>query len=244
MKKIILLCGLLACLAAARVVFAQTTSGVIQYEVKINLHRRLPPERQEMKDAIPEFNIHQEELLFNETTSLYKPVEDDEEDMEAESGGMRMRFRRPQGIYYFDQATSKSIMQQDVMGKKYLVEDSITILPWKLGTETKTILGQVCKQATYRNEERKQDVVAWYTDKLRPFLGPERYNSLPGAVLQIDINAGELVITALKIEQRPLKKNEMKAPAGGERITSTEFQKVAQEQMQRMRGPGGPGPRP
>jgi GLPGLI family protein len=198
-----------------------------------------------MKEAIPEYNTHQEELFFNETASLYKPVEDDEEDMEAESGGMRMRFRRPQGVYYSDQAAAKSIMQQDVMGKKYLVEDSLTILPWKLGTETKTILGLACKQALYHDEERKQDVVAWYTDKLRPFLGPERYNSLPGAVLQIDINAGELVITALKIEQRPLKKNELKAPTGGERIASAEFRKLTQQQMQRMRGPGpGPDPRP
>jgi len=247
MKKLILFLGLLACVTAVRVVQGQTaaTTGVIRYEVKVNVHRRLPADRQDMKNVIPEFNTHQQELIFNQTESLYKPVEDDEEDMEAESSGMRMRFKRPQGLYYFDQAAARSVIQQDIMGKKYLVEDSLAILPWKFGAETKTILGYACKQASYYNEEQKRDVVAWYTDKLRPFLGPERYNSLPGAVLQIDVNAGELTITAQKVEPRTLKKNELKAPTGGERITTAQFQKLAQEQAQRMsRGPGGPGPRP
>lgn len=244
MKKILVICGLLVSLAAAHVVFGQTPTGVIRYEVKINMHRRLPADRQAMKEMVPEFNVHNEELFFTLTASLYKPVEEDEDDFEAE--GMRMRFRRPQGEYYFDQATAKYTVLQDMMGKKYLIEDSVSILPWKFGTETKTILGYVCRQASYYNEERKQDVVAWYTDKLRPFLGPERFNTLPGAVLQVDINAGETVITAQKIDARPLKKNELKMPSGGERITQAEFQKIAQEQMQRMgRGPGGgPGPRP
>lgn len=245
MKKMIIICSILALLAGAHVVFGQISAGVIRYEVKINLHRRLPPDREAMKDAIPEFNVHQEELFFNETASLYKPVEEDEDEFEAEGGGMRMRFRRPQGEYYTDQATAASIVQQDIMGKKYLVQDSLSVLPWKLGTETKTILGYTCRQATYYNEERKQEVVAWYTDKLRPFLGPERFNSLPGGVLQVDVNGGETVITAQQVALRPLKKNELKAPTSGERITQAEFQKISHEQMQRMgRGPGGPGSRP
>ncbi|MBT1710039.1 GLPGLI family protein [Fulvivirgaceae bacterium PWU5] len=240
MKKIVIIGSILASLAVAHVGFGQTPGGVILYEVKINLHRRLPPDRETMKDAIPEFNVHQEELFFNETASLYKPMEEDEDEFEADGGGMRMRFRRPHGEYYTDQAMAASIVQQDIMGKKYLIQDSLSVLPWKLGTETKTILGYICRQASYYNEERKQEIVAWYTDTLRPFLGPERFNSLPGGVLQVDVNAGETVITAQQVTLRPLKKNELKAPTGGERITQTEFQKVSREQMQRM----GRGPRP
>lgn len=245
MKRIIMIGGILASLAGAPVVFGQALAGVIRYEVKINLHRRLPPDREAMKDAIPEFNVHREELFFNETASLYKPVEEDEDEFEADGGGMRVRFRRPQGEYYTDQAAAASVVQQDIMGKKYLIQDSLSVLPWKLGTETKTILGYTCRQATYYNEERQQEIVAWYTDKLRPFLGPERFNSLPGGVLQVDVNGGETVITAQQVALRPLKKNELKAPTGGERITQAEFQKISRDQMQRMgRGPGGPGPRP
>jgi GLPGLI family protein len=242
MKKIIIIGSILISLAVAHVVSGQIPAGVIRYEVKINLHRRLPPDREAMKDAIPEFDLHQEELFFNETASLYKPVEEDEDEFEADGGGMRMRFRRPQGEYYTDQAMAASIVQQDIMGKKYLIQDSLSVLPWKLGAETKTILGYTCRQASYYSEDRKQEIVAWYTDALRPFLGPERFNSLPGGVLQVDMNAGEIVITAQQVAPRPLKKHELKAPTGGERITQAEFQKISREQIQRMGR--GPGPRP
>jgi GLPGLI family protein len=95
----------------------------------------------------------------------------------------------------------------------------------------------VCKQAYYTDDERKQTITAWYTDVLRSFLGPDRYNSLPGAVLAIDINNGERVIAATQIEVRPLKKNELKEPTIGQKITEKEFRKLMQEQM-RNRGRG------
>jgi GLPGLI family protein len=241
MKKILLILGLLVSVTAARVVFAQsTTEGLITYEVKMNLHRRFGPDQEVVKDRMPEYIIHKDQLYFNGTESLYKPVEEEEDDdFEEEHRGPRMQFRRPQAEHYFHQASSKRIVLQDFMGKKFLIEDSITVTPWKLGTEAKTIQGYECKQARYYNEERKQDIVAWYTDKLRPFLGPEGYNSLPGTVLQVDINAGERIITAQKIEFRQLTKSEMKVPNGGQRTTEKEFRKMMDEQRKRMGERGG-----
>jgi GLPGLI family protein len=236
MKKILLVVGLLVCLTAAHFVFAQAIEGTIHYEVKVNLHRRIPADRQEMKNMVPEFNIYKEQLFFNASESLYKPVEEEEDD---EFAGMRMRIRRPQTEFYVNQSSGKRMRQLDFMGKKYLIEDSIKILPWKLGTEEKTIHGYACKQATYYNETSKQTVVAWYTDKLRPFLGPEGYHSLPGTVLQVDINDGERVLTATKVETRNLKKAELKVPSSGQRITDQDYQKMMQEQMQRMGAQGG-----
>jgi GLPGLI family protein len=139
-----------------------------------------------------------------------------------------------------------------------LIEDALKIAPWKFGTETKTILGYVCKQAYYTTTdsittmrvtgsgpptpERKaviRDITAWYTDQIRASLGPERYSTLPGAVLAIDVNNGERVIVATKVELRPLKKNEMRIPDKGQKVTQEEFRKLMDEQMQRMRANGG-----
>lgn len=241
MKRILIFLGILVSLTAAHFVFAQTPEGVITYEVKINMHRRLPPDREGMKEMMPEFNVHKDQLFFNATESLYKPVVEEEEDEFAgeDGGGMRMRFRRPDAEVYFNHSSSKKVIQQEFMGKKYLIEDSIKITPWKFGTEVKTILGYQCRQATFHNEERKQTIVAWYTDKLRPFLGPEIYTTLPGTVIQVDINDGERVITALKVEPRALKKGELKIPSSGTKITEKEFRKMMDEQMQRMGREGG-----
>jgi GLPGLI family protein len=238
MKRIIILIGVIVCLTAVQVVFGQVSEGSITFEVKVNVHRTLPPDRQEMKSMIPEFRTSKEQLLFNSEESLYKPMEpDEEEDIEGE--GMRMRMRTPQNEIYVKPSESKRVALQEFMGKKYLIEDSLKITAWKFGTETKTILRHECKQASYFNEERKANVVAWYTDKIRPFLGPENFNTLPGTVLQIDINEGERVITALAIEPRALKKNELKIPSGGTKTTQAEFRKMVSEQMERMRANGG-----
>jgi GLPGLI family protein len=192
-----------------------------------------------MKSMIPEFRINKDQLVFNATESLYKPVEEEEEDEEVDNGSMRMRFSRPKNELYVNQADSRRVRLQEFMDKKYLIEDSLTLTAWKFGTETKEIKGYVCRQATFFNEERKQNIVAWYTDKLRPFLGPESFNTLPGGVLQVDINDGERVVTAQTIEFRPLKKNEIKIPSGGTKTTEAEFRKMMNEQMERMRANGG-----
>ncbi|MDZ7650694.1 MAG: hypothetical protein U5K54_28120 [Cytophagales bacterium] len=70
MKKMILLLGVLVSLTAAHVVFGQT-SGVITYEIKVNMHRRLPPERADMKAMIPEFRTTKEQLFFNGEMNRY-----------------------------------------------------------------------------------------------------------------------------------------------------------------------------
>ena len=237
MKRILLFLGVLVCLTAAHVVFGQTEGSII-YEVKMNMHRNIPKEREEMKNMIPEFRTTRDQLFFNSSESLYKPVEEDD-DTDIDNGGMRMVIQRPKNETYVNQSASKRILLQEFMGKKYLIEDSLKVQPWKFGEETKEVKGYPCKQASFYNEERKQTIVAWYTDKLRPFLGPESFNTLPGAVMQVDINSGERIITAKTIELRPLKKNEMKIPAAGTKITEPEFRKMVREQMEKMGATGG-----
>jgi len=238
MKKIITLLGVLVCLTAAHFVFGQVSEGVINYEVKVNVHRTLPPDRQEMKNMMPEFRTSRDQLFFNTSESLHKAAEEEEEEDIEEGEGMRMRMRRPQNEYYLNHAQARRTVLQEFMGKKYLIEDSLKVTPWKFGTETKVVKGYICKQATYFNEERQQNIVAWFTDKLRPFLGPEIFNTLPGTVLMVDINDGERTITATDIVARPVKSNEFRLSSGAVKTTETEFRKIREEQMERMRANG------
>jgi GLPGLI family protein len=247
MRRILLILGILVCLTVVQVVFGQISEGVIHYETKISLHRNLPPERQDMKAMIPEFRTTKDQLFFNSGESIYKPIiEDEPEEMNA--GGMRMRFNAAQSETYINTDSEQRIVSQEFMGKKYQIEDTLKMSPWKFGNETKTILGYVCRQAYYTDEvqmmgpqqqKRTQEITAWYTDQLRPMLGPERFGTLPGAVLAVDINNGERVIVATKVENRVLKKNELKAPAVGTKVTREEFQKMVAKQMERMRANGG-----
>lgn len=234
--------SVLLAIAVCFTVFATEAqqTGVITYESKMNLHRRLPPERAEMKSMIPEYRVTTEQLFFNASESQYKTlVEDEDQDINASQGGMRMRFRTPKNDIYLNQADQQIIAKTELMGKEYLIVDSVQISPWKFGTETREINGYPCQMAYYDDEERKLAVTAWYTMKLRPFLGPERYNTLPGTVLALDINNGERVFVVRNIELRELKKNELKAPTTGEKITQAQYREMVAEQMKRQGGQGG-----
>jgi GLPGLI family protein len=241
MKKILILAGIIVSVTTAHIVFGQS-QGSITYEVKVNLHKRLPPDRAEMKSMIPEFRTTRSQLFFTDNESLSRPLIEDEEDDIANGGGPQIKIAQPNNEYYLNQTLGKSISKMEFMGKDYLITDSIKIAPWKLGTETKTIQGYVCKQAFYTDEsipDRKQEITAWYTDQIRSFLGPEKFNTLPGTVLALDINNGERYMVASKIELRPLKKNELKVPASGQKTSQEEFTKLMQEQMKKMGGNGG-----
>jgi GLPGLI family protein len=234
MKKIIMILGILISLGAMHVVLGQTNEGVIYYEVKVNMHRRLPPDREGMKEMIPEFNVHQDILIFNATESLYKQVDSEAEPDEEEEGpGRRMVISRPKAEIYFNKESGAIIKMQEFIGKKFLIHDSLKIIPWKLGNEEKQIMGYACKQATYFNEERQQLMTAWYTDQLLPFLGPEGMNTLPGTILQLDVNNGERYVTAIRMEARQLKAGEIRIPSGGQKATPMEFRKLVDDHMKR-----------
>jgi GLPGLI family protein len=239
MKRILVLAGILVSLAAAQIVFAQP-EGVITYETKVNLHRTLPPGQEDRKAIIPEFRTTKQQLFFNSNESLFKPLIEDEEE-QGGHGGAQLVIRIPNNETYINQATGDAISKNEFFGKDYLILDTVKVKPWKFGTETKDIQGYACKQAFYTDETgpRKLDVTAWYTDKIRTTLGPERFGSLPGTVLAVDINNGERVVVARKVELRPLKKNEMKAPTSGQKMTTAEYRKMVDEQMKKMGGSGG-----
>lgn len=249
MKRIIILVGVIVSLVAGvNVMTAQTTEGVIDYEVKIDNHRRIPKEREEMKAMIPQFRTERYQAFFNANESLYKKVEEDEEqDMSHNpaGGGMQIRMRIPKTEIYLDNTTQQRLALQEFMGKEYLVGDTLKVAPWKFGDEVKTIQGYECKMAYYTDETNptnKQEITAWYTDKIRPFLGPDRYQSLPGTILAIDINNGERVIVAKSIEIRSLGKKELVAPAKGTKVTQAQYRAIVDEQLKKMGvGPNGTG---
>ena len=237
MKKMFpLLVFLMGCTLQS--LFAQTAEGVITYEIKTNMHRNIPEHRQQMKEMIAEFSTEEAQLFFDPDESYYKPVEaEPEPDMEGnQRSGMRMR--RPRSEIYLNQGKSRIISLREFMGKKYLVEDTLRMRPWKIGTETKEIEGYLCRKATIIDDERKMNVVAWYADALRPFLGPDNFNTLPGAVLLVDVNDGERMLTAKVINLRPLEKNEIRIPNAKSKMSEQEYRDMVKAQRERMRANG------
>ncbi|MBA4852146.1 GLPGLI family protein [Emticicia sp. BO119] len=240
MKKLFLFIALVI----SQLAIAQVQEGIIEYEFKVNMHKGLGKDQENMKSMIPEFRTSKNRLYFTPTESFYTNIEEDPEDVNTTAGGanVQMRFTRPQLDLYRNFETSKFVTLTDFAGKKFRIEDSLTTNPWKFVDETRKIAGYDCKKATFYNEDAKQEVVAWYTEALISPAGPQNFYGLPGLILQADLNDGTTMITASKIELKKLT-NEIKVPSGGKKVSAKEFKKIRDDYMKEMGIQGGSGPR-
>ncbi|HNP21623.1 MAG TPA: GLPGLI family protein [Panacibacter sp.] len=228
MKKYLLSALLLA---AVNLVQAQLKEGAIVYERKIDVHRRM--EDDQMKAMVPQFRTDKHELLFKDNETLYRNVQDEEAPDPFAGGGpggpggpqIMIRFGGPGdgGVIYRNYNNAKHTEQTELEEKSYIIDDTIKQLSWKLSEVTKTVLGHSCKKAIMRTE-RGSDVVAWYAEDIASPAGPETFGGLPGAVLAMDINNGEMIYTAVEIKPGPASKD-LKEPVKGTHITRADFRK-------------------
>ncbi|MGC4104078.1 GLPGLI family protein [Ferruginibacter sp.] len=233
MKKFVVF---LSAVILAQVAIAQVKEGKVIFEEKIDMHRRIPAENEQMKAMIPQFRTNKYELLFADNKSLFKAMEEEPDLSEQpQGGGVVMRFAGADNIYFKDFTTQQAIEKRSLMEKEFLVQDSIRNIVWKLvDGETKTILGHVCKKATGKSQ-MGFDIVAWYADDIALSSGPAQFSGLPGLILGMDVNSGEIVYTATDL-QKDVKKADIKAPTKGQKVTPAEFAKARKELM----GDGGP----
>lgn len=261
MRKII-------CLAAiafsSSCLFAQTNEGVIIYERKINMHKRIQDEQ--MKAMIPEFRTTKHQLMFSDSTSVYKAVPEDEmpEGFSNEGGGGRFVMRMgggDNGELYKNFALGRSVETRELGAKNYIIEDSIRIRNWKLTGETKMIQGYTCRKATStetmmgsggmrvvmggsggnngdtanRPKPRQVTVEAWYAEGITAPVGPESYGMLPGVILEMNIDDGAIIYSAVEVK-KSVDKKDIKEPKKGKKISRDEFMKM---QMDLFQGSGG-----
>lgn len=236
MKKLI---GSLLVLANV-VTLAQ--EGVITYAETVKMTRKIPPQ---FADMIPkEFN-NEMVLIFNSEESIYRAPEAEgevaEEIAASQSDQMRFRFRRMRAnnTRYRNHVDNLTLEQQNFMGRDFLIEGADEDVKWKMEGQQKTIAGYVCMKAvSMRNDTIP--VTAWWTPQIPLATGPGNDGKLPGLVLALDINNGDMVSVATKVELRPLSEEEKAMePQKGKRISREEFNKIRDEKMKEMKEMGG-----
>lgn len=220
-------------------------NGTIIYEEKTDIHKTLPPERQEMKDMIPQYNISSFELIFSGDVSIYQAKKEEEiteVTSNAPGSRMTMRFGRDNRIVYKHLTDDKMIDSRDFMQKQFLITGPLKARKWKIGKNQKEILGYTCMEA-FSRVDSATTLVAWFTPQITNANGPSDYQGLPGMILQININDGQHIVTATELHLDNIDASIIKAPAKGKEVTSEEFEKIREEKMKEMGmqrgGPGG-----
>lgn len=105
---------------------------------------------------------------------------------------------------YRDVANEKRTDIIEMLGKVYIVEDTLRPQKWKIMNKIKEIGGYMCMMAVTEDTIKNQKITAWFADNLPLSVGPELSGGLPGIILELDVNDGDLVITAKKIELKPV----------------------------------------
>lgn len=225
--------------------------GLITYQHRLNRSKVLPVDRMEMNGTMPEFSQTEKQLFFTDTTSLYRPNPAKSEDEVINHARGSMTFTTPKTELRHRKTSGTTQTLMDYKGTVYLISDSVVAPEWKFSDETKTLLGYRCKKAWYTHETEmtifkhssresgakvdtikyKQEIVAWYTEALPGSLGPDRYHSLPGLVLEVSINDGEQSLLATDIELRNVSADELTFSRAGIPVTRAAYKQILAERI-------------
>ena len=111
-------------------------------------------------------------------------------------------------VYYYNNKEKYFIRSND--NSQVKLNDTLS---WNLTSETKEISGYTCYKATSVdvftsiNGIAKNDIVAWYCPKIPVNYAPEKFNGLPGLVLELSIATRSYVVSEIKFLNEEIKIN-------------------------------------
>lgn len=259
----------LLAIGAAFSTAAQQTQGKVVFQRTVQMQIRIATNDggndEAIQNMLPKTRTDKFELSFANNVTLWKQMEDDAQDDMAGGqavGGMQIRMisAGSEDIQYSQLETSRKVDQRELGTKKFIVEDTLKPMNWKLSEETKTILGHLCRKATSQKigtrmmmnmdngkMERKEiadtsNIVAWFASDIPVSSGPAEYQAqLPGMILELDVNNGKTIYQALEISSK-VDIASIKEPKGSKKLTQAEFNKERDKMFEEMgRNNGGPG---
>jgi len=194
--------------------FAQNLEGEITYEKVMRwtaIYSRLTFLSNEEKGRIEQTWGKDDEskskmtLYFNEKQSCYtypKVIENEHGWSWSE---------RDYKIYRdFEKETKTDII--GMLGKTYVVEDSLRKPTWKVMNKIKEVAGHMCMMAVTEDTLKGQKIAAWFANDLPVSGGPELYAGLPGMILELDVNDGDMIVTAIDIKMKPVAAEDISLP--------------------------------
>lgn len=119
-----------------------------------------------------------------------------------------------------------------LLGKPYIIEDSLVKPKWRILNDLKEVAGHVCMKAVLTDTLRKQKIEAWFAQDIPHQGGPDSFFGLPGMILEIDVNEGAMTLSADLIELKKLG-TELDAPAKlkGKKIKKVDYDKIVKDHI-------------
>ncbi|TXK75108.1 GLPGLI family protein [Mesonia sp. HuA40] len=223
-------------------VFAQDYTVVYEKEVKPDVGNQLdkitdPVMRKQVEAQLTEVNLF--ELLHTKEASTFakQTAEESKNDKslalrDEQSSNIKvikMGDDDKSAVLYKDLSNKAYLESASLMGKDFLIKDSLPIYNWELVSETKTIGNYVCKKATTVYNDKK--ITAWYALSIPLSDGPGEYYGLPGLILEL--TDGTTTYNALSVKQTP--DISLTKPSKGKEVTKADYQKIVEDRVNALK---------
>ncbi len=234
---------------------AQEKEGKVTYERVSQVQIQINDGPDGLAQQLPRTRTDKFELIYGNGQSLWKGAEqENENDHISGEGGMQIRMivAGSDDVLYTDFGKGTRVEKRELFDKKFIIDDSIRSMKWKMMGETKSILNHNCMKAiatdirtrTIMNMdngkmERKEiqdtiNFVAWFTTEIPVPAGPAEYQGqLPGLILELDVNNGRQLYKATGINPKA-DLSQVKEPEGKKRYTPAEFKAERDKMIEEM----------
>lgn len=242
---------------------------IVKEKIEVNKvagEKEMDPETEKaFQEAMKKASEKQYTLSFNKSECLYEEVEQLEKPEAPTNGGVSFKIAfSGEGKKYLNLKDKKSIVEDEIFGKEFLIVEPLENPNWKLVNETKKIGDYNCFKAELlivvtekerkdyeeflKKEETKpslfkmtepkdKTIVAWYTPEIPVSFGPNNYWGLPGLILEI--KEEEIIILCSKISLSNKEKLSIKVPNTGEKVTQKKFDEIQKKKMDSMKNEDG-----
>lgn len=247
---------------------AQKFSGKATYKTSRKTNFKIGGEKSTMSDAqkeeiearIRKMNQKTYVLEFDKITSTYKQ-EAKLNAPQPKKGGIAIFGSNSTDIYYKNILTKRFTNKTTIMGKAFLIKDTLPTYNWQLSSEIKHIGKYTCNKATFSKEIEKNsfsfvdgtptsvkkkvtvNTTAWYTTEVPISNGPSSFYGLPGLILEI--NDGTTTMVCTEIILNPTDKVKIEEPEKGKEVNQQEYNEISakkeKELMERFKSKDGKG---
>ena len=266
MVKLVLKIATASILLLSQLSNAQQFYGIAVYEVKTK-----PPsittEGAQINDEVAKTIEAQMKKQFEKTYTLtfnqFEASWKEDQKLEAPTPDTGINIRivnKGDGSKYKSIKDKKYIAEEEIMGKEFLVVDSLPKWEWKMSGETKMIGGYACykavatvkvseeekaafekdkqqqeenpKRIIIREEPKDYEVTVWYAPEIPVGHGPDNFWGLPGLILEA--NDGRTIMLCSKITLNPKEKPTVYKPKTGEKVSQKKFDEIAEKKAREM----------
>lgn len=135
-------------------------------------------------------------------------------------------------VAYTDYAEGTVVEERSFLGRSFRMSREAPALTWRFTAEQAEHLGYPVIKATVEHDGKQVD--AWFTPQIPVPGGPAGYGGLPGLILVLSVNRGQIQYQATEVAMQELEAGLIRPPEEGEEVSRERFEEIVAERLAEM----------